>query len=196
MGLTYPALAVLLGVSSLKAQTLSFGVKAGLPLTDSVISGSGEPPNLSFDSTSKKYIVGVMGELGIVKRFSVEADFLYHPLNLREASVTYTTTANVTVTQYNFNVFEFPIMAKYRFSRKMLTPFAEGGIIFRAPATLANEMFHLSAIGISVGGGMEFRARRLKISPEIRYTHWPSSSEDSYFWERRSQAALLVGIAF
>jgi hypothetical protein len=55
----------------------------------------------------------------------------------------------------------------------------------------------LSKHGFTVGGGVEFKAFRLRISPELRYTRWGGDSNVLGFAKSdQNQAQLLVGLTF
>lgn len=55
----------------------------------------------------------------------------------------------------------------------------------------------MSNHGFALGGGVEFKATRLRIFPELRYTRWGSDS--TFNFEAKSnqnQVELLVGVTF
>ncbi len=64
---------------------------------------------------------------------------------------------------------EFPVLAKYRFQRRTLSPFFEAGPSFRTTGNLNTEPSHH---GIAAGAGFEMKWRSLKIAPALRYTLW------------------------
>ena len=76
MRLSFPAVGVLVASSffftrSLPAQSLSFGVKAGVPATDAIEGSFGS------HAEAPRYIVGPTVELGLPFSFGVEVDALY-----------------------------------------------------------------------------------------------------------------------
>ncbi len=173
------------------AQQLSFGLKGGYSLTDSenktssvLLSEAG--PIGSYDSSHRTYLVGGTVEVSLPFGLSLEGDFLYHPFNSR---LTYTGLGGVgTFVQVsNSNVFEIPVMAKLRLGRGLARPFVTGGPDFRI------NQISLSSAGVTVGGGLEFKAAFVKISPEVRYTRWRGSAP---LGVNPNQAAVLLGITF
>jgi opacity protein-like surface antigen len=164
-------------------QILSIGVKAGLPFTDAFntfTSGSFR----SF-SDSKNYIVGPMVELHLPLGLSAEANALYRPLNL-------TTNGSSS----NYSSWEFPILAKYRFPFPLIKPYVEAGPSFRTVGGFLGN--NLSNSGFTAGVGIELRLSRLRIGPEIRYTHWgaDASAAQAVFNSNQNQGEFLVGFSF
>jgi hypothetical protein len=112
---------------------------------------------------------------------SVEFDALYCPRVLSEGQ-------RATVLTW-----EFPFLAKYRFSTPRLNPFLELGPSFRAAGNTNGT--NPSRYGITAGAGIETKVHRLRVAPAIRYTYWtadppgPMSPASTI----RNQVALLVG---
>jgi hypothetical protein len=171
--------------STMTAENLfSFGLKGGFPFTYSV---DRTQPNAEvvLDSSSRNFIAGPTGEINLPLGFSVEADALYHPFNVRSTAFTLPSANDI----HNYTVFEIPIVAKLRLGRGFAKPYVEAGPEFRTtPASLS-----LSHDGFVLGGGLEFKLGFIKISPEIRYTRWASSS---YAGANDNQAAVLLGVSF
>lgn len=183
------------------AQPISVGVIGGVPVTDAFSTQTiSDSANLikSF-SHSKEYEVGAMVELHLPFGLGVEADALYHPLNL--ATELYSANAaqqGIVTYSSNLSSWEFPVLAKYHIlPLPLVKPFVEGGPTFRA---LASGASYLSGSGIALGGGVEVKLFRLRLEPEIRYTHWGSDTPLAITAGRTpsnvNQAAILLGIAF
>jgi hypothetical protein len=52
-------------------------------------------------------------------------------------------------------------------------------------------------MGVVVGGGVEISAALMRISPEVRYTHWASQHFAGYLINSNAnQAEFLLGITF
>lgn len=192
---------VLLLTPAASGQLISVGVRGGAPFTGAFTSVTDIPPP-DYDkiySGSKEYIAGAMVELHLPLGFSVEGDALYRPLNL--SSDTNTGTA-IYHHSTNYNSWEFPVLAKYRFLHTpLIKPFVEGGPSFRAAASAVN---YLSNEGLTVGAGVEVKMGRLRLEPELRYVRWRA---DKTFYQdgipvsgpsfsNLNQVELLVGIAF
>jgi hypothetical protein len=191
-------LALAWGVS---AQPISVGIRGGVPVTDAfstVLTTSGNNFVKSF-SNSKEYEIGPMIELHLPFGLAVEADALYHPLNLA-TEISASPGPHPGLYQYstNFNSWEFPILAKYHIlPLPLVKPYVEAGPAFRA---LSQGASYLSGHGFAVGGGVEVKLFRLRLEPEIRYTHWgsdtPSAMISGATPSNTNQAAILLGISF
>ncbi len=180
-------------------QSVSFGVKSGVPLTDAFSSETsmGVDTRTHAFSASRNYVVGPAFELGLPLGFSVEADALYRPLNL---AVDYSTIPLGTVhTSSNIASWEFPILAKYRFLHTvaLLSPYIEAGPVFRAVGSAASS---LSNRGVTLGGGVDIKIWRLRVMPELRYSHWGQDAAGTPYIvaypSNQNQAEFLIGIGF
>jgi opacity protein-like surface antigen len=186
------------GVAS--AQLFSAGIKAGIPVTDPFADLTFPSPfttgqTIHSYSNSKKFVAGGMVELHLPLGFSVEADGLYRPLRLI-VDVTNAGLPGMGRDSVNYTSWEVPIVAKYRFVHTpLLKPYVAAGPSFRFLSTLpANFM---SSRGFTLGGGVEFKVTRLRISPEVRYTRWGSDSNFNFDTKsNRNQAELLIGVTY
>lgn len=174
-------------------QTVSFGIRAGVPFTDAyspatMTSGSAFVKTFS---DSKEYLVGPMVELHLPLGFSVEADALYHPLSLAQEINTGTAVFHNSTIIHSW---EFPIVAKYRFLQlPLIKPYVEAGPSFR---TVSASYF--SSSGITIGAGVELKLARIRIEPELRYTRWGADAQivNGFAPSNINQAQLLVGLMF
>jgi hypothetical protein len=168
------------------------GVVAGTTLSNDVQQRTEGPSGTTnFINTAtplKSAIVGPMIGVKLPLHLSIEADVLYDPLNVQTAISMngvqrrpYSTTSPT---------WELPILAKYKFSAWPVKPLIEAGPAFRlATGPLSNH-------GVTAGMGVEIAARFLKISPEVRYTHWASETMLGITQTSPNQAELLVGFYF
>lgn len=189
--------ALLLGLtasSSFAGQFLSVGVKAGVPFTNAFSGNTyGASPNI-FRSTpgDTSFLVGPMGEVHLILGLSVEADALYRPLHLNVENA-----AGNPLDDHSYASWEFPILAKWRFPFPVLKPYIEGGPSFRAIGGTASN--YLSNDGITFGVGLELHVSRLRIGPELRFTHWGSDATGASangFSSNQNQGEFLVGFSF
>lgn len=130
-----------------------------------------------------------MVELKLPFNLSVEADGLYRPYNA-------TGSAGTITFNNTYSVWEFPVLAKYRFAFPIVKPYIEAGPSFRTGASAINHF--ISNNGFTVGGGVDVHAL-LHISPEFRYTHWGSDSSGTNpftFQSNQNQVEFLVGFSF
>jgi hypothetical protein len=195
--------ALLVAGAAAWAQPFSAGIVAGVPLTDGLSDVTASESDLvtrTF-SNSKLYIIGAMLEVRLPLGFGIEADGLYRPVNSSmNLQVVFPATPG-TVFHYSENVatWEFPVLGKYRLSwLPILKPFVEAGPSFR---TAGSGLSWVSDKGITAGAGVEIKVLHLRISPEIRYTHWGSDAQPppgvGFFPpSKQDQAEFLVGFSF
>ena len=172
------------------AQPIAIGVEGGIRTTGDV-SGTLAPE-------SKRYIVGPKVEVRLPLHLSVEFDALYRDIGFTGYSQS---CCGSSITRERDTSWEFPMIVKYRFpgvTRLRLRPFAGIGyaprivsgsdvssgsflieITQNPPAASTYEYFNVHrnvsypvTQGLVVSGGVEFGARHLLISPELRYVHW------------------------
>jgi opacity protein-like surface antigen len=192
------AVSVFLLTSLSSAQPISFGLRGGVPFTGA-FSDITETSGNSFERTfsnSDEYVIGPMVELHLPLGLSVEADALYHPLNLAQEINNGTTTFHNSM---NFNSWEFPILGKYRFlPLPLIKPYVEAGPSFRATGSSVSSYFSKS--GFTLGAGVELKLSRLRIEPELRYTRWGSDASiaavQGFAPSNINQAQFLIGITF
>jgi len=156
---------------------MSAGVVAGAGLTEDFqnqfFSGFGGPGFVNY-STPKRYIAGAMVEVGLGSRFSVEVDGLFRPLGYTFAGVEPDGTLN-SVSPATVVTWEFPVLAKYRFSFAGVKPFVEAGPSFRTTGNLNSA--NPSHSGVTGGVGIQMHAGRFSIAPAVRYTRWTADPE-------------------
>ncbi len=203
----FPAVSIFLLSSSLLgqvafAQSISFGIRGGVPFTggfsDLITTSSGSAFVRQF-SNSNEYLIGPMVELHLPLGFSVEADALYHPLDLTQQINNGTSTLTSST---KINSWEFPILAKYHFLPfPIVKPYIEAGPSFRAIGSGIN--IKPSSTGFALGAGVEVKLLRLRIEPELRYIRWGAdglangvSNLAAVAASNVNQVEFLVGIAF
>ena len=163
------------------AQNFSFGVKGGVPLTNSLK----VLDRATYTSSKSPAVFGPAVELRLPLGLGVEADLLYRRLE-------FTTGSNIRTTG---QAWEVPLLAKYRAPGVLLRPYVEAGYSFRRLAGL--ELNGPFKTGPTLGGGMELAVSRIRFSAEIRYTRWGSSSFKAALGglaTQLNQADLLLGI--
>lgn len=198
--------ALLMGLTasaSFAGQFFSVGVKGGVPFTDAFSTVNWQqaqpttpPQYVPFVNSpgSVGYIVGATGEIHLPLGLSVEADALYRPL---EISTHQATSAATLVTNDSYSSWEFPVLGKWRFPFPLIKPYVEAGPSFRTVGGQAGN--YLSNSGFTTGIGVELRVSRVRIGPEIRYTHWAGDSAGAQlfgFKSNQNQGEFLVGLSF
>ena len=209
-----PLFLFLLGAAAALAQPFSFGVKAGVPLTDFL--STVQSPNFGFNSNTKRYIVGPTVELRLPFGLGIELDALYRRLD-------YTSSANLVDVfisgSTTGNAWEFPLLAKYRFPSKVLRPYVDAGIAWdtlsgltqtitqtvfptRTTTTTTSNPAELNkntVTGFVTGAGLDVKVLLIHRSPEIRYTRWGAQhflSSNGGLQSSQNQAEFLLGITF
>lgn len=191
---------VLLLPAAASAQLFSAGIKAGIPLTDSfqdltVPSAFTTGQTIHAYSSSKKFVAGGMVELHLPLGFSIEADGLYRPLRLI-TDVTFAGQPGMGRDSVNYTSWEVPFVGKYRFLHTpLIKPYVEAGPNFRF---LDSPLDHfMSNHGFALGGGVELKITKLRVSPELRYTRWGGDSNFNFNAKsNQNQVEFLVGVTF
>jgi hypothetical protein len=165
------------------AQTFSFGVKGGVPLTNSLKILD----QATYTSSKSPIVVGPAAELRLPMGLGLEADLLYRRLQ-------FTTGSNVRT---NGQAWEVPLLAKYRAPGVLLRPYVEAGYSLRRLSGL--DLSNPFKTGPTLGGGLELGVSRVRFSAEIRYTRWGASSFKAALGglaTQLNQADVLLGIMF
>ena len=209
-----PLLLLLFGATAAFSQPFSFGVNAGVPLTDFL--STVQSPNFGFNSNTKRYIVGPTVELRLPFGLGIELDALYRRLdytssgNLIDVFISGNTTGNA---------WEFPLLAKYRFPSKVVRPYVDAGVAWdtlsglkqtvtqtvfptRTTTTTTSNPAELNkntVTGFVTGAGLDVKVLLIHLSPEIRYTRWGAQhflSSNGGLQSNQNQAEFLLGITF
>jgi hypothetical protein len=185
---------------------ISFGVTGGVPFTAFFADETFTPVVISpflgslygvhSYNGSNQYAVGPTVEVHLPMNFSVEADALFHPVNLRQQDYVIgpgPEPAKSTI----YGSWEFPVLVKYRASSGLIRPFVEAGPNFRAVANPVGSS--LSKAGVSAGAGIGVKIWRVSIAPQVRLTHWGKDAGGAvlnHVASERNQGELLVGFTF
>jgi hypothetical protein len=198
--------AALLVSSRLLAQSVSLGIRAGVPVTP-VLTADGpqrtsEPP----------FTIGPLVEIHLWHGAGLGADFL-----LRRTDLAISAAGSG---QARVWLWEAPITVAYRFPVPM-RPFVRTGISFnrvfdvggatecaRGPfgerfycldSGFLAELRHQGTSGFVVGGGLRLKFKNLWLVPELRLTHWIDRNfgvRDSTVRSNLNQIELLMGLIF
>jgi hypothetical protein len=218
-----PILMIWMFAAPVWAQGFLWGVKGGVPLTTYFDTGAAFSP-IAYSAGTRRYTVGASAERRIGHGLGLEVDALYHRFGYNSSVFLFVPTPSLSVfkTTTRGNSWDFPLLAKYRLGRR-LSPFLDGGGVLRYVGPVrergggtVEDLFRgtTSAIvidtsdpaelhkrfypGLTAGSGVELRAGRLRVLPEVRYTHWMAhiTGEHGPLLFTPHQVEALVGILF
>lgn len=197
------------------AQPVSIGLKAGVPITDAFDTFRGN--SAGYVTNTHRYLIGPTIQFNLPARFGLEFSALYKRLGYQyDQSLTNSSVTSRTVA----NSWEFPAVIKFAILPGPVRPFVGAGASLRnisgikqlrstvnaglAPFNTeidsATEFNKRNDIGLVFGGGVEFKIKRLRITPELRYTRWGSENfrdpVESLLRTNRNQGDFLLGITF
>jgi hypothetical protein len=208
------------------AQSVHFGGKVGIPITEYFQTGSASSRTSSVEYTAatRRYTFGAAVEWRVGSAAGFEVDAMYHRMGYVVISQATESSgfAYRSAIDVKGNSWDFPVMVKYRFG-KMRRPFAGGGGVIRfvgpvrgrgemvvqnlatgattrTPIDTGNpaELAKRVYPGLTALGGFEFKWRILRVAPELRYTRWTSniSGEGGLLRFAPNQVEFLVGVLF
>lgn len=170
-----------------QAQVLSFGVKAGIPL-------SSPPPFAGLHQNTGRWTAGLTAQYHVASGIYVEADALLRGYSFVLGS----STSSAHSYKQDVTAWDFPFLLKYCFGGSPVRPFVDAGY------SLTHESYDVSTLdghqrasrngtGPVVGLGVEFKYRRVKVSPEVRYTRLSHSGPSG---SNGNLLTALVGVTF
>jgi hypothetical protein len=137
---------------------------------------------------STDYIIGPVAELRIPFGFALEVDGLYR-------SGEYNLTTNNILTNVDGAAWEVPYLAKFRFPIPLLKPFISAGGAYRTFTDLPDNITPAHNAFV-LGGGLELRISRLRLSAEARWLRWGQPATFDIVRLSQNQGELLFGIVF
>jgi hypothetical protein len=192
---TFGAALLVIGGLPAYSQMFSFGVKAGVPVTD--VYTIGFVPNGGAQAHEQRFTIGPTVEVHLPFHLSFEVDALWRQSSFSQIS------ASISSFDTSVNDWQVPLLAKYEMKLGPIHPFIDGGIVYRHVSTSSSSVpppTNPNTAGVSVGGGVTLKFLHLRLSPEIRYTKWPTPAFSSAYagpvLSTSNQADLLVGITF
>ncbi len=193
-------LLLLLAIVPAHSQLVSIGVKAGVPLTnaysDAQVAAGGSTHFVD------RYTVGPTVEIHLPFHFSFEVDALYRHSGF---GIIGGPVQNASAT---VNEWQIPLLGKFEAPLGPIRPFVDAGVIYRhlsANITTSGTSFVQTSLGVqnpdnagfAVGGGVALKLLHIRLSPEIRYTHWAQTAVSNLaVLSKNNQADFLVGLTF
>jgi len=163
-----------------------FGVKGGVPFTDILETTNTINASNTSLKRSSDYLIGPVVEMRIPFGFALEVDGLYR-------GTEYNLTTNNVTTNLPAHAWEIPYLAKFRFPIPLLKPFISAGGAYRTFTDLPPSVTPTHNAFV-VGGGMELRISRLRLSGEARWLHWGSTSNSNTVRPAQNQGEVLFGL--
>lgn len=206
---------LMLAAAPLAAQNISFGVRAGVPLTH-VVETAKEGLN-GFEHKPNRWVLGPTVEVRLPLGVGFTVDALYRRLTYDVLGTTInsgTGREEPVVLGQSHGLWQFPVMLKYRAGVGPFRPFVAGGVSFSRITGIAaagNCVVSLgrrcavlsmkdSSTGLTFGAGLDAKLPGIRLAPEIRYTRIGSaylqSESPSLLSSRRNQFEFLLGITF
>jgi hypothetical protein len=186
----------------------TFGVKGGLPT---------ETPLGQTDSRMP-FVIGPTVNVRIFSRLSLETGVLFHRMgqDVNNGVFQYPENAVTLVSStQRGRALELPFLAKYHFlsERRTWRPFVTAGPTVRHTSldashfasilsgaqtvALAPQLLSTSTakwtVDPAVGAGVDFKAGRFHLEPEVRYSYWGAGKNSAV---RKNQIDLLLGFRF
>ena len=158
---------------------LSYGVRAGAPLTEGLQTLQGR-----FQNVPHHWVAGPTVEVRIPHKLGITFDVLYSRLE-------YSGGASVTGGHW-----EFPATVRKRFGKRRAQPFVAAGASFNKITGIATA--RSSVAGLVYGGGVEIKIPLVHFAPELRYTRrlGENVSIANIIRSRQNQIAFLFGVTF
>jgi hypothetical protein len=197
------------------SQSVSFGVKGGVPLTDAFSTSKGE--RVSYASVTRRYTVGPTAEIGLpLLGLRLEVDALYRRIGWNGSGIA-TPLFEAFQSTSRFGAWNFDALLKRRIGVAGVHPYVGAGASFRRlfttrtnyvfpgppPRSITEQMTvelnHKNIAGLVLSGGIELGGGALRLAPELRYTRWlmnnvydnlPNLSTQA------NQAEILVSFTF
>jgi opacity protein-like surface antigen len=183
-------LLLLVSYSVVLAQPVGFGLKLGVPVNNAFSGPS---------SGDGRFTIGPEVDLRLPFGLGVEADLLYNRYNFSSENLA------VTANRSNSNSWEIPILLKYKLSQfGPVHPFVSGGFSFRTFQSVLRfnpkQINDANGTGFVLGAGVSLKLLLIRVSPEIRYTHWGiqkfQDASNILFQAGQNEGQFLVGFTF
>ncbi|HYP08967.1 MAG TPA: hypothetical protein VER03_22255 [Bryobacteraceae bacterium] len=193
---------LVLASNAFAAGPLIVGGRGGTSLD--VNSSSNTLSSVTRDLMGHNYAIGPTLGVRLPAGLSVEGDALY---NRRSLGLGFAGLGALTSRYTSADWWEFPVMLKFTPSRGPISPVVGAGVTVQhvsnlgsVPSFLFNGRTSSNSVGFVAGGGVQFRAGALAVTPEIRYTRWTGSSWTQSLLDTvlagQNQAQFLVGFTF
>lgn len=203
------ALLSAVGRMPVAAQTIDFGIKAGVPVTDPFVVNDQASGLTNYTFKTQRYTFGPTLELHLPYSLAVEGDALYKPLRYVSYPFGFDSFSGTTTAES----WEFPVLVK-RYFGTGLQPYGDAGVSIRqirgGRTIFTNGQFQTTqeppfeltsnrSIGFVFGGGLDIAKGQIHFQPEIRYTRWRTSnfsSPNGVLASNLNSVDVLIGVTF
>ena len=199
MTISTASVGLFLALSSLSsAQSIGFGLKAGVPLTDVA---SASKAIRQGDVDMKRFTLGPVVDLRLPFGLGLETGALYKRFN----QTGMTGAGGQTAINQTGSSWEFPLLAKYRLPGILVRPYLEGGFSYNhlsdiakpfenaiRPVSEGDMTTSISRPGYVFGAGLEVGTGRFRAVPGLRWTHYQSRD----IVPQTNSVDFLVGLMF
>ena len=194
------------------AQFFTAGVKGSVRATNDIEGYA--------SSESRLYSVGPSIEIGLPHRLSFEFDALYSRFGYSYSGIDILGELNAG--RSRANSWEFPLLLKYRLTKRSIGPYAllgyaprrmSGDVVYSgfsfsypggpaAPYRFENPQPYGTSHGLVAGGGVRIPFGRLRFTPEVRYLRWKDSPYDEegsrgfYIFVPQNEVQILLGVGW
>ena len=187
------------------------GTRAGVPITKPLAESETLCCFTSTDSLARTFIVGPAFGVTFFDRMRVEFDVLHRPWRQAGEISTFPATTPSSTTRIDGTLWDFPVMANYRFLTGAVRPYAGAGLVLLRSVSATHQVtdiipFPKTLVNRSSGdegfpaytaqAGVEWKHAHFLIRPEARYSYWRQLSTSFGPIIQRNQVEFLVGFAF
>jgi hypothetical protein len=168
-----------------------FGQLAAVPLLPASDVRPGALGNqTTFQTPTPRYAVGALLDWRLHPRWSLESSFLTRPFGHTEIFSFSNGVSKESVSGYSWEV---PLLLKWRAAKIRSTNFVVGaGPALRRASNTSKYFTASSAVGAAVTGGIEVKAGRVRLRPEIRYDWFDRPLYDFYVVKGRQGSLFLT----
>jgi len=205
------------------AEPIGVGIKIGVPVTENLQAGNGRVTHESFSSstTTRRYTLGLTASIRLPARLGVEVDALYRRVNYDSFNVIDESSSDGgTISSWSSaacNRLDFPVLLRWSPGRRL---YLTGGPVFavyygfdqrthtirnlqvagysEAFTTTSEPFEHGVSKGATFGVGFDAPVGRVRLKPELRYTHWISAAFENVTLPQPTinEAEFLLGVEF
>lgn len=138
-----------------------------------------------------RWVAGLSLETALDKRISLEVNGIYRPLYGR---IVYESPGFRTDrVPFMVITWQFPVLAKYRFTDSKYAPFFAAGPSFRLAGN--KNGYEPSHFGVTGGAGIEIKAGNFRLAPTLRYTYWQAGAR-RFAETHPNQVEALIALSF